>query len=295
MSSLAYSMTGYGKSSYFINGLEISVEIKSVNHRFLDFTFKSPRQYQYLEYPVKELVSSKVNRGKIDCSLNVEKNAGPDVGLSFDMSYISFLLKGMDSICNEFKIENNIRASDLINNQNIFINNEDTIDPDEFKNIVIKTTKAALNDFVEMRHSEGERLKTDLLSHCDIILQDVTQIELESPQTVIRYKERLNKKISEISADINFDEQRILTEIAIFADKVAIDEEITRLKSHITAFCDLLIQEGPIGKKCDFIVQEMNREANTIASKCQDIDISKIVVNIKYEIEKIREQIQNIE
>lgn len=288
-------MTGFGRSKITDNLVEVVIEIKSVNHRYFEYSSRIPRTYQFLDEKIKELIKSKVVRGKIDVGVSVVNNSEDSVCLELNEAYANAYISSMRSLGKKYKIKDDIKLSSLAGNKELF--NVKSVDLDEefITELVLKTTNEALDNFIEARAREGAKLVADITSRANLILSKVAIIEERSPQTVNEYRVRLENKIKELLDDNAVDEQRLLTETAIFADKIAVAEETVRLRSHISELFALLGSGGDIGKKLDFIVQEMNRETNTIGSKAQDIEIGKIVIDVKSEIEKIREQIQNIE
>ena len=290
------SMTGFGRYSEKTETLDITVEIKSVNHRYFEFSSRMPRAYQFLEEPLKSLCQKSIVRGKTEISVMIEDNSENSGTLEINEAYAGAYISALRNLSRKYKLKNDIKVSSLAGNMEIFKVKRARIDDETVLSAVMPVAQKAIDSFVLMRETEGQKLKDDILSRTAKILAQVERIEERSPQTVKAYRERLEQKIRELLADANVDEQRLITETAIFADKIAVDEETVRLKSHIDQLCRLL-EDGNagIGKKLDFIVQEMNRETNTIGSKAQDIDIAHIVVDIKSEIEKIREQVQNIE
>lgn len=289
------SMTGFGRAKQSLSGFEITVEIKSVNHKFFEFSSRVPRAYQFLEEKLKHLCQERVSRGKIEISAMIENTAGNNIELSINRDYADAYMAALKSLAKEYKLKDDVKLSTLARNPDIFVQRRADIDEETVTEAVLSTASLALDNFVNMRAAEGERLVNDVKSRTDFILGKVAVVEERSPQTVVEYREKIEAKIKELIGDVHIDEQRLLTETAIFADKIAVAEETVRLRSHIAALCELLDNGGTIGRKLDFIVQEMNRETNTIGSKCQDMEIARIVVDIKSEIEKIREQIQNIE
>ncbi len=290
------SMTGFGRYSEKTETLDITVEIKSVNHRYFEFSSRMPRAYQFLEEPLKSLCQKSIVRGKTEISVMIEDNSENSGTLEINEAYAGAYISALKDLSEKYKLKNDIKVSSLAGNMEIFKVKRAQTDDETVIAAVMPAAQKAIDSFVLMRETEGHKLKDDILSRASKILAQVERIEQRSPQTVKAYRERLEQKIRELLADANIDEQRLITETAIFADKIAVDEETVRLKSHIDQLCRLLEDENSgIGKKLDFIVQEMNRETNTIGSKAQDIDIAHIVVDIKSEIEKIREQVQNIE
>ena len=289
------SMTGFGRAKAQIDGLDITVEIKSVNHRYFEFSARLPRSYNFLEEKLKSFLSEYISRGKVEISVMIEDNSQNATMVEIDRDYANAYITALKQLSKEFKIKNDIGASSFVGNNDLFKVRRKAADDQTVQNAVLTVAKEALDNFIEMRSIEGERLLNDVKSRTAYILKKVEFIEERSPETVKLYKERIEQKIKELLNDTAPDEQRILTEVAIFADKVAVAEETVRLRSHIKQFEDLLSDTKPVGRKLDFIVQEMNRETNTIGSKAQDIEIAHTVVDIKSEIEKIREQIQNME
>lgn len=291
------SMTGYGRGQKLTNGMDILVEIKSVNNRFYDFSSRLPRNYAFLEEKLKKFLQGSVYRGKVDVfvSINILENKNEVIAVNTEIAeqYINALRRANENL----KLDDDIKLSNILKFPDVFSVIKEADDEDAVWNAVVKPTEEALEKFVVMRETEGARIKEDLSGKLDYIYSRVAEVENRFPDIINNYRERLYNKLKDVLSDNNIDEQRILTEAAVFSEKVATDEETVRLKSHIKQFRSLLDSEAaePVGRKLDFIVQEMNREANTIGSKCQDIETSEIVVDIKSEIEKIREQIQNIE
>lgn len=289
------SMTGYGRSKMLFGAREITVEIRSVNHKFFEFSSRVPGQYGYIEDKLKALFSASISRGKVEAYVSISTNDGSDVSVEVNTplaeNYISALRKANSTL----NLTDDITLTRLFGIPDIFTVTKAETDENELWEEVRATASAALEGFVDMRRREGERLKADILTKLDYIEETVAKIELRSPEVTKEYRERLYQKLCDILQDKNIDEARILTEAAIFADKTAVDEETVRLKSHVASFRELLELDEPIGKKLDFLVQEMNREVNTTGSKCSDLTITKMVVDLKSTIEKVREQIQNIE
>ncbi len=289
------SMTGYGRFQQTIDGREILVEIKSVNHRYFEFSARVPRAYGYLEEKLKSFVQSKVSRGKVEVGVtvyNIEgKDAQIEVNKSIAQGYVSALRKANEIL----SLEDDITLSRLIKLPDIFNVIKNTEDEEVIWKDVKLVAEEALNNFITMREVEGMKMKDDIKSRLGYIGELVDMVEERSPAVTQAYRDKLYGKLCEILNDKKIDEQRILTEAAVFAEKTAVDEETVRLKSHIQQFNGLLDIDEPVGRKLDFLIQEFNRESNTIGSKAQDIEITKIVVELKSEIEKIREQIQNIE
>lgn len=289
------SMTGFGRAKQQINGFDITVEIRSVNHRYFEFSSRIPRAYNFLDEKLKSFCQQKITRGKVEISVLLEDLNQNATVVELNREYAKAYLDALNKLSKEFHIKNDVKISSLCNNNEIFKLKKTVADDETVLNAVLVVAEEAVKNFVAMREVEGERLANDVKTRTDLILEKVSFIEKRSPETVNAYRERIEAKIKELLGDSTIDEQRILTETAIFADKVAVAEETVRLRSHINQLNALLLENEPVGRKLDFIVQEMNRETNTIGSKAQDIEIAHTVVDIKSEIEKIREQIQNIE
>lgn len=289
------SMTGFGRAKAQIDGLDITVEIKSVNHRYFEFSCRLPRAYSFLEEKIKSRLSASVSRGKIEVSVLIDDNTENATIVEIDKEYAKAYLTALKKLSKEYGIKNDVKTSSLVGNGDIFKVKRQVIEDDVISNAVLLVLDEALQNFIDMRTIEGERLLKDVTDRASYILEKVSFIEERSPKTVEEYRNRIEQKIKDLLGDTTIDQQRILTEVAIFADKVAVAEETVRLRSHIKQFETLMSSNDVVGRKLDFIVQEMNREANTIGSKAQDIEIAHTVVDIKSEIEKIREQIQNME
>ncbi len=289
------SMTGYGRAVETIGSMTITVEIKSVNHRFFEFNSKVYRQYSFIEEKLKALVQQYVSRGKVDCFVQIENEESEECVVQVNHSLVEGYLNAFKEISERHNLEPDDTFELLMSKSDIFSIHKAPADEDAIWDAVSKVVKSALEAFVAMRAVEGEKLMNDVLSRADSILESVAFIEERSPQTVMERNEKLKKRIAELLNDANVDEQRLLTEAAIFADKVAVAEETVRLRSHIDQLRAFFRSEKPIGKDMDFLIQEFNREANTIGSKASDIEIARKVISIKSDIEKIREQIQNIE
>ena len=289
------SMTGYGRSQQVIDGREIVVEIKSVNHRYFEFSARVPRAYGYLEEKLKSLLQGSISRGKVDVGVtifNVEgKDALIEVNKSIAQGYIDALREANESLC----LKDDITLSRIMRLPDIFNVTKTEEDEEEVWNDVKIVASEAVGNFLIMRRAEGIKMTDDISLRLGYIEKLVESVEKRSPEITRLYRERLYNRIKEILEDKNVDEQRILTEAAVFSEKTAVDEETVRLKSHIHQFRTLLESDEPVGRKLDFLIQEFNRESNTIGSKAQDIEVTKTVVELKSEIEKIREQIQNIE
>ena len=290
------SMTGFGRAQKEIDGMSISVEIKSVNHKGFEFGCKTPRTYGFLDDKLKSLVQSLVARGKIECYVMISALDTDDCVVEINHSLAGGYYKALKELAERYSFRDDISVSSLCRCSNdIFVVRKAAADEDAIWEAVKSVALEAIESFIKMREVEGGKLKEDVISRSKVIIGNVEFIEARSPQTVKEYNDKLLERMKVLLGDVNVDEQRLLTEAAIFADKVAVAEETVRLRSHIDQLHTLLDSGEPVGRKLDFLAQEMNREANTIGSKCQDVDITKRVLEIKAEVEKIREQIQNIE
>ncbi|MEE1329756.1 MAG: YicC/YloC family endoribonuclease [Acutalibacteraceae bacterium] len=288
-------MTGFGRAKISDNGLDITLEIKSVNHRYFEFTSRLPKGFGFLEEKLKSFCMQNTARGKVEVSVLIDDSGIGSTKVSVNEDYAVALTEAVKSASRKYGIKNDVKMSSLILLPDFLTVKKRTLSDEAVTAAVLKAADEAMKSFILMRATEGEKLKEDVMSRTKAILGSVEFIEKRSPETVKNYRERLEKKIKELLEDKSVDEQRLLTETAIFADKVAVAEETVRLRSHISQLTDLLNGGGAVGRKLDFIVQEMNRETNTIGSKAQDVEITRAVVDMKSEIEKIREQIQNIE
>jgi len=288
-------MTGFGRAKETIGGMDITVEIKSVNHRYFEFYAKTPRTCQFLEDKLKAFCQDKISRGKVELTVIIDNKNDDAVELEINRAYADAYISALRQLAVVYSIPDDLKISDLAGNSEIFNAKRKEIDEEAVTSAVLTVTEKAVENFIAMRKVEGERLKADVCARADLILEKLQFIESKAPETVSTYRERIEQKIRELLDNVQIDEQRLLTETAIFADKVAIDEETVRLRSHIKQLNTMFAEGGVIGRKLDFIVQEMNRETNTIGSKSQNLEIGQTVVDIKSEIEKIREQIQNIE
>lgn len=289
------SMTGYGREQQIIDQRDITVEIKSVNHRYYEFSARVPRAYGYLEEKLKSFVKGKISRGKIEVGVTINNLNGKEADIKVDktmaLGYVNALRNA-----NEFlNLEDDITLTSLMKFSDIFTVQKIAEDEEKIWNDVKSVAEKALKKFVAMRETEGQSLKSDLLAKLSVVEETLKNVEKLAPLTAVNYREKLYAKLKEVLGDTDIDNQRILTEAAIFAEKIAIDEETVRLESHICQFRELLENDEPLGRKLDFLVQEINREINTIGSKAQNLDITRCVVDMKSEVEKIREQIQNIE
>lgn len=289
------SMTGYGRMQKILNGRDILVEIRSVNHRYYEYSSRIPRVYSYIDEKLKALLKQGVSRGKVEVSVTINNIEGKDTVICINNSVAAGYVSALRGVSQELQLEDDLKLSNLIRLPDIFNVQKAPDDEEQIWSDVSEVAVGALEAFVAMRSIEGERLRSDILEKAASIEKMVSKVEELSPVTVENYRNRLYAKLSEILETKDFDQQRILTEAAVFAEKIAVDEETVRLRSHISQLRGMLDSEEAIGRKLDFIVQEMNREVNTIGSKAQDLNIAKFVVDMKAEIEKIREQIQNVE
>lgn len=289
------SMTGYGRALEVIDGMSITAEIKSVNHRYFEFSSRTPRTYGFLDEKLKSYVQSKITRGKIECYVYIESLEAEDCTVQINHSLASGYIKALEELGERYGLQNDTTVTSVAKYHDIFSIHKEEADEEKIWQAVKAVLDKAIVSFVSMRETEGEKLKNDILSRCDIILEKVQFIEERSPETVKEYNAKLLERMKTVLGDVHVDEQRILTEAAIYADKIAVAEETVRLRSHISQMHEFMKSDVAIGKKMDFLIQEFNREANTIGSKAQDVEIAKRVIDIKAEIEKIREQVQNIE
>ncbi|MEE1048196.1 MAG: YicC/YloC family endoribonuclease [Clostridia bacterium] len=288
------SMTGFGRSEQLIDGYLVKVQMKSVNHRYSDFTIKTPRYYAFLEDKIRNAAMKSISRGKVEILVSIEQKEDDDREITLNRPVAEGYIKALHEL-SELGVRDDLSVSAMSRLNDIFDVEYKEIDEEKITAMVLEVFSAALADFVAMRIDEGKRLGDSLNQHLESLLSEAEIIEKRSPECVSEYMNRLRKKLEDILADRSVDETRIITEAAIFADKISVDEELVRLRSHVTAFKKTMQADEPVGKKLDFIVQEMNREANTTGSKCNDADVASHVVELKSIIEKIREQIQNIE
>ena len=289
------SMTGYGKSEQTIDSLNVTVEIKSVNHRYFEFSARVPREYGFLEEKLKNYCNSLITRGKVECYVSVEDLEEREMEVNVNETLAAGYVKALKELSERFGLKDDISAVTLSRYPDVITLHKASEDEDRIWNAVKTVAETAVSKFIEMRETEGSKLRGDILSRADYIIECVEFIEGRSPETVREYNEKLKQRMKELLGDAAVDEQRLLNEAAIYADKIAVDEETVRLRSHISQLREFMNSSEAIGRKLDFLVQEINREANTIGSKAQDVDIAKKVIAIKAEVEKIREQVQNIE
>ena len=289
------SMTGYGRSVMTLNGREFTVELRSVNNRYLDCSVRLPRLVSFAEDAVKQAVKASVSRGKVDVFISLRSEGAEEAKVELNTAALEGYLKAMGRMVSEYGVRDDISVSTLSRMPEMFLVEKPEVDEQQLQADLLQAVEAALEGYDAMRVREGQALDADLRSRGNTILELVEQVEQGNAQTVADYRTRLENKLREVLENTAIDESRILTEAAIFADKVAVDEETVRLRSHLEQMNTMLSAGGAVGRKLDFLLQEMNREANTIGSKCTDVKLARIVVDIKAELEKIREQTQNIE
>ena len=289
------SMTGYGRCVETVNGREFTVEVRSVNNRYLDCTVKLPRSLTFAEETVKQAVKAAISRGKVDVFITVRSEGGMEAKVTLNAAMVEGYLSAMKQMVTDYGVTDDISVSLLSRMNDVFSIEREEVDEEQLLSDLMGVVKQTLENYNAMRATEGKALENDLRSRGETILSLVSQVEAGNAQTVVDYRTRLENKLKEVLANTAIDESRILTEAAIFADKVAVDEETVRLRSHLQQMNAMLTAGGAIGRKLDFLLQEMNRETNTIGSKCSDVRLARIVVDMKAELEKIREQTQNIE
>ncbi len=288
-------MTGYGRAVETVNGREFTVELRSVNNRYLDCGVKLPRVLSFAEEAVKQAVKNSISRGKVDVFISMRSENGVDAQVTLNAGVVAGYLAAMQQMVRDFEVKDDISVSLLSRMPEVFTVEKPEVDEEQLLSDLLSVVAKALAGFDAMRCTEGQALENDLRSRGATIESLVSQVEAGNAQTVVDYRARLEAKIKEVLSNTSIDESRILTEAAIFADKVAVDEETVRLRSHLQQMYAMLTTGGAMGRKLDFLLQEMNREANTIGSKCTDVRLARVVVDIKAELEKIREQTQNIE
>lgn len=289
------SMTGYGGAKGSAEGLSVSIELKSVNNRYLDVSVKLPRTMLFAEEPIKAAVGRHISRGKVDVFVTVDQSASDDMEVRVNEPLLKGYIEALSSAAEKFGLQNDMTVMSLCRLPDVLSTDRREIDSGALMTGITEILERALTEYDAMRLREGEKLRDDVLARLETISRLTGVVEENAPKTVAEYRARLEQKLQEVLATANIDESRVLTEAAIFADKIAVDEETVRLRSHISQLRGLTNGESPAGRKMDFLIQELNREANTIGSKCQNADIAHVVVELKAEIEKIREQIQNVE
>lgn len=293
---MIYSMTGYGKYEIEENARKITVEISAVNHRYLDLNIRMPRMLMHLEDRVRSIIKEEVARGKLEVSIMCHSSAKEDLEVNINEALGQAYLEGVRSLGSKFSLEDDLKLSHLIGVSDLVVIQKQAGNLEAVGETIEKALREALKAFLEMRGKEGQTLKEDILSKNTGLRKLLQEVNNRSPFVVDNYRERLKNRLDQLLGDgMNIDESRLAMEVAILADKSAIDEEITRLGSHFNQLEEILQAGGPVGRKLDFLMQEMNREANTIGSKANDYEITKVVVSLKTDIEKIREQVQNLE
>lgn len=289
------SMTGFGRCELSDENRKITVELKSVNHRYLDVNIKMPKKLNFFEAGIRTLLKEYIQRGKVDIYIGYEDYSEKTVMVKYNSGIAGEYLKYLRQMSQEFDLEDDIRVSTLSHYPEVFTMEEQPMDEDEIWSMLQDALRKACEQFVDTRIAEGRRLKTDLVEKLNHMLENVAKVEERAPQILAEYRQKLEEKVHELLGDTQIDESRLSTELVLFADKICTDEETVRLKSHIQSMLDTLECSDGIGRKLDFIAQEMNREANTILSKANDLETSNIAIELKTGIEKVREQIQNIE
>ena len=289
------SMTGYGGAKGSAEGLSVSIELKSVNNRYLDVSVKLPRTMLFAEEPIKAAVGRHISRGKVDVFVTVDQSASDDMEVRVNEPLLKGYIEALSAAAEKFGLQNDMTVMSLCRLPDVLSTDRREIDSSALMTDITEILERALTEYDAMRLREGEKLRDDVLARLETISRLTGVVEENAPKTVAEYRARLEQKLQEVLATANIDESRVLTEAAIFADKIAVDEETVRLRSHISQLRGLTNGESPAGRKMDFLIQELNREANTIGSKCQNADIAHVVVELKAEVEKIREQIQNVE
>ena len=289
------SMTGYGRAQSQRNGRDITVEIRSVNSRYFEYSSKMPRAFLCFDDAIKKALNARISRGKVELGLQVRDVEGKDQRIAADVELARSYLEAIREVAGSLELRDDVSVNSLLRFSDIFTTVAVPQDEEQLLADILCVVEEALDRFVAMRQVEGDKMKEDIFSRLDFLEKAVARVEADSAQRLEKYTERLYAKLKVLLEDQNVEESRVLTEAAIFADKTAVDEEMVRLRSHIRQYRDILTEGGAVGRKLDFLTQELNRETNTIGSKCQDIEITRLVVDMKAEIEKIREQIQNIE
>ncbi len=289
------SMTGYGSAKGSVDGLEITIELKSVNNRFLDCSVRMPRSFLFAEDAVKSAVQKHISRGKVDVFVSVDSSQAGDMAVKVNEPLLKGYMEALRHIAEEYQLPNDLSAVSVSRFPDVLVVEKKEMDAEAITAGIREIAEHALCDFDAMRLREGEKLRDDVLNRLQVIDDLVSTVEREAPKTVADYRARLEQKMAEVLGTAGIDQNRILAEAAIFADHIAVDEETVRLRSHMAQLTTMISGQSPIGRKIDFLIQEFNREANTTGSKCQNSEIAHVVVDLKSEIEKIREQIQNIE
>ncbi len=288
-------MTGYGRSQQIVDNMNVTVEIKSVNHKYFEFNARVPRTFGFLEEKLKSFTQSYISRGKTECYVSIEMPEDENVEVSVNYSLAEGYINALKELSEKYSLKDDVSVTSVSRYPDVLTVHKLPEDEDKIWNAVKTVAADAVSSFISMREKEGEKLSEDILSRTETIIDCVSFIEERSPKTVSEYNEKLKARIRELIGDVSVDEQRLLQEAAVYADKIAVAEETVRLRSHISQLREMFSSDEAIGRKMDFLVQEINREANTIGSKAQDVEITRRVLTIKGEVEKIREQVQNIE
>lgn len=290
------SMTGFGRGEFIDNSYSLKIEIKAVNHRYNDISIKMPRHMNYLEESIKKIVKKQISRGKVDVYINLEYLEGSPIDIKVDINLAKSYKESLEKLNSELNLDGDIRINNILSMSDIIKTERKELEEEQIWKCLKRSLDIALEDIMNMKKAEGVELEKDMVSHLLDIERTLEKIEERSPLVVLEYKQKLKDRISDLlESNVNIDEDKLSHEVAYFADKSNINEEIIRLKSHLGQFRSILKEEETVGRKLDFLIQEMNREVNTIGSKANDIDISSCVVEIKAQIEKIREQVQNVE
>ena len=289
------SMTGFGRCEKTVNNYDISVEIKAVNHRYADYNIKLPRVYNFLEEDVKKYLQQYIVRGKVDVYLTIYKELDDSKEIILNEALAESYVKALKRIAERFDVRDDISVSSVARFNDVFDVKHTEEDEEIVRSSVLEVLGDALSGFIAAREREGQKLAADMIARVDLIRNEVIRIEKIAPDTVIEHKNNIEQRIRDLLGDATVDENRLLTETAIYADKLSVNEEIVRLKCHLEEFDRIMDKGDAVGRRLDFLLQEMNRETNTIGSKCNNLEISNIVINIKSELEKVREQLQNLE
>ncbi len=292
---MIYSMTGYGGAKAEINGITVSTELKSVNNRYLDTNIRLPKSCLFAEEAIRNAVAAAIGRGKVDVFVSVDSSGADSVTIEVNETLAEAYIAAIRSLAEKYALSDDLSALSVARFPEVLSTQKEDADRDAVTQAILTVLEKAIADFNAMRSREGDKLCRDILQKLENIEGMVSVVEERSPQTVAEYRQRLFDKMKDVLGEAGVEEGRILQEAAIFADKVSVDEETVRMRSHIAQFRQMLEQGSPVGRKLDFLIQEMNREANTTGSKCSDSQIAKLVIDMKAEIEKIREQVQNIE
>jgi uncharacterized protein (TIGR00255 family) len=295
LKTLPYSMTGYGRGDQTTSKYNISIDIKSVNHRYLDFYFKVPKAYAFLEEKLRRIITGKINRGKLDITINIEKVAAPEARVELNRTMVSAYLAAIREMQTNYQLPGDVNIQALISLPDIFITTQPEEDQEQLSLTCSQALESALAALLKMRETEGGQLVVDLKQKLGLLRQYYLALNQAAPLVVTGYQEKLTKRVRELAGEVDLDPNRLAQEVAIFVDRSDISEELVRLESHLRQFSITLELKEPIGRKLDFLIQELNREINTIGSKANDLQIAQIVINFKTELEKLREQIQNLE